>query len=60
MQIEWEVKNGPITKDGVWPVTTLFFKKFCFRVRTSSKELVRYSNYPNEHIHSFRKSWSFI
>ena len=24
-QIEWAVENGPITKDGVLPLTTLFF-----------------------------------
>ena len=24
-QIEWEVQNGPIKKNGVLPVTTLFF-----------------------------------
>ena len=24
-QIEWKVQNAPITKDGVLPVTTLFF-----------------------------------
>ena len=27
-QIEWPVKNGPITKSGVLPVTTFFFGKF--------------------------------
>ena len=27
-QIEWWVQNGPITKNGVLPVTTLFFKNF--------------------------------
>ena len=24
-QIEWRLQNGPITKSGVLPVTTLFF-----------------------------------
>ena len=24
-QIEWEGQNGPITKDGVLPLTTFFF-----------------------------------
>ena len=27
-QIEWQLQNGPITKSGVLPVTTLFFGKF--------------------------------
>ena len=27
-QIEWRLQNGPITKSGVLPVTTLFFGKF--------------------------------
>ena len=36
-QIEWWLQNGPITKDGVLPVTTLFFWKFCFSLRTSYK-----------------------
>ena len=30
-QIEWRVQNGPITKNDVLPVTTLFFLKFCFK-----------------------------
>ena len=59
-QIEWEVQNGTITKDGVLPLTTLVFWKFCFRGRTSSKVLIRCTNYPNVHIHTFRKRWSFI
>ena len=30
------VLNGPpIRKNGVFPVTTLFFQKFCFSLRTS-------------------------
>ena len=27
-QIEWRLQNGPITKSGVLPVTTLFSRKF--------------------------------
>ena len=27
-QIEWWVQNGPITRNGVLPVTTLFFGNF--------------------------------
>ena len=29
-QIEWGVQNGPITKNGVLLVTTLYFGKFYF------------------------------
>ena len=39
-QIEWGIQNGPIKKNGVLPVTTLFFGKFCFSLRTSYKELI--------------------
>ena len=39
-QIEWEVQTGPIIKNGVLPVTTLFFRKFCFSLRTSYNELI--------------------
>ena len=27
-QIEWRLQNGPITKNGVLPVTAYFFGKF--------------------------------
>ena len=43
-----------------FPVTTLVFRKFCFCLRTSCKELIWCTNHPNVHIHSFRKCWSFI
>ena len=39
-QIEWRVQSEPITKDGVLPVTNLFFQKFCFSLRTSYKKLI--------------------
>ena len=39
-QIEWGVQNRPITKNGVLPVTSSFFRKFCFSLRTSHKELI--------------------
>ena len=42
--IEWWVQTGPITKSGVLPVTTLFFWRFYFSLRTSSKELILYTN----------------
>ena len=39
-QKEWLIQNGPITKKEVFPVTTLFFRKFCVSLRTSYKELI--------------------
>ena len=59
-QIEWGVQNGPITKNGVLPVTILFFRKFCFSLRTTNKELISSTNHANAHIHTFRKRYSFI
>ena len=59
-QIEWWVQNGTITENGDLPVTTLFFWRFCFSVRTFYKELIWCTNYPNVHVDTFRKSWSFI
>ena len=34
-QIEQQLQNEPITKSGVLPVTTLFFRKLCSSFRTS-------------------------
>ena len=42
------------------PVTTLVFSKFCFRLRTSYKELIWCTNDLNAHIPTFFKRWSFI
>ena len=39
-QIEWRLQNGPLTKSGVLPVTTLFFWKIGSSFRTSQKELI--------------------
>ena len=39
-QIEYGVKNGPITKNGVLPITILFFWKLHLSIRTSYKWLV--------------------
>ena len=36
-QIEWGVQNGPMTRNGVLPLTTLFFSKFDFSIRISYK-----------------------
>ena len=59
-QIDWWVQNGPITKNGVLPATTSFFWKFYFSLRTSYKELIWCTNYPNIHISTFCELWSFI
>ena len=39
-QIDWWVQIGPITKNRILPVTTLFFGKFSFNLRTSNKQLI--------------------
>ena len=39
-QVEWWVRNRPIAKNGGLPVTTLFFKKFSFSLRSSCIELL--------------------
>ena len=39
---------------------TLFFWKFYFSVKTSYQELIWCTNYPNAHIPTFCKCWSFI
>ena len=41
------------TKNGVLPLTTLFFKKFCFSLRTSYKELIWCTSDPNARICTF-------
>ena len=45
-QIEWEVHNRQRNNE-VWSVTTLFSWKYSFRIRTSSKELIRCTNCPS-------------
>ena len=60
-QIEWWVQNGPITKNGVYPVTTLFiFWKFYFSIKTSWKELIWCTKYQNTHTPTLCKRQSFI
>ena len=54
--IEWWVQNEPIAKNGVLPVTTLFFWKSSFSLRTS----YWCTNDWNAHIRAFCKPWSFI
>ena len=43
-KIKWWLQNRPITKNGVLPVTTLFFWKFCFTLRTFYTELPKCPN----------------
>ena len=59
-QIKWWVQNGPIIKNGVLTGTAWFFWIFCFSLRTSYNELIRFTNDPNAHIRTFCKRWSFI
>ena len=59
-QIEWEAQDNLITKNGLLSITTLFFRKFCFSLRTSYKVLIWFTNHLNVHIHTFRKRWGFI
>ena len=59
-QTEWVVQNGLVTKNRVLSVNTSFFWKSCFSIRILYKELIWYTNYPNAHIHTFCKCWSFI
>ena len=39
-QIKWGVQNRPTTKNGVLPITTLVFRKFCFSLRILDKESI--------------------
>ena len=57
---EWGVQNGSIKKNEVLQVTSLFFWKFYYSLRTFYKMFIWRTNYPNAHIRTFRKSWGFI
>ena len=59
-QIKCLVQHEPITKNGVLPVTTLFFWKFCLSLWTSHNETIWCTNDPNVYIRAFCKRWSFI
>ena len=59
-QIKWWVQNGPITKNRVLTVITLFVWKFCFSLRTSYKELIWCTSDSNAHIPTFCIRWNFI
>ena len=59
-QIKWWLQNEPTTKNGVFPVTTLFFWKLCFGLGTSYKELTCCTSSRNAHICTFCKCWNFI
>ena len=58
-QTEWGVQNLPIAKNGVLPITTLYFWKICFNMRNSYKELIWCINYSDVHINTFRKGLKF-
>ena len=52
--------SGPIKKNVVVPLTTLFFWKFYFSSRTYYKKLIWCTNDPNANVPTFRKCWSFF
>ena len=52
-RIKWWLQNGPITKNGVLSVTSLFLRKLCFSLRTAYKELICCTSKPNTHIYPF-------
>ena len=39
-----------------FPVSTLFFWKFCFSIRTCYKELIRSTNHPNVYNHRYEST----
>ena len=43
-KIEWIVLNGAIPKNGILPVTSLFFRKLCFNLRMSYQEKIWFTN----------------
>ena len=47
-------------KNGVFPVTILFFWEFCLSLIPSYEDLIWFTNYPKAHIYTFCKRWSFI
>ena len=59
---QWKFINvfSTLTLKPILPVTTLFFRKSCFSLRTSYKELIWCTNYRNVHIRTFFKRWSFL
>ena len=50
-QIKWRLQNGPITKSGILPVTTLLFWKICF---VSILNMLRYYAIAKMHAYGFR------
>ena len=59
-QIEWGVRNGPITKNEVLPVTTFLFENFASVQDLLIMSLFGVPITQMSHIHTFRKRWSFI
>ena len=58
-QIECGVRNGPITENGILPVTTLVFRKFCFSLRTLYKEVDLMYQSPKRPYSYFLKALEF-
>ena len=59
-QIEWGVRNGPITKNEVLPVTTFLFENFASVQDLLIMSLFDVPITQMSHIHTFLKHWSFI
>ena len=62
----WMVKSKLSPRSGIkrghkvfFKKTTLFFRKLCFSLRTSYKELICCTKNSNVHIFTFCKRWSF-
>ena len=59
-QIAWGVQNRPITKNGVLPVTTFLFRKFCFSLGTLYIELIWCTNCNCTYWFRERCDWSIV
>ena len=59
-QIEWGVRNGPITKNEVLPVTTFLFENFASVQDLLIMSLFDVPITQMSHIYTFRKRWSYI
>ena len=59
-QIEWGIQNKPISQRTEFCQGPLYFVLKIVFQWTSYKEMIWFTNYPNVHIHTSRKRWSFI
>ena len=59
-QMEWWVQNWLITRNGVLPLTNLFFRKFCFRLRTFTNSWFDAPTTKLPIFVFFCERWSFI